>query len=147
MSAALQTPVRKGVVRAVSIGAGPILFGILTAVPPPQGLPGTSWWLIALLAWMVVWWLSEALPLAVTALLPVVVMPLSGIAPLREVTGSYGHPLIFLFLGGFMLARAIEAAGLHRRIALGIVSRIGAGPRNLTLGFVIATAFLSMWIT
>ena len=135
-------------VRALAaIVAGPLLFLALSLVPPPTGMSAGGWSLVALLAWMVVWWVSEALPLAATALLPVVVMPLAGIAEVGTVTRAYGHPLIFLFLGGFMLAMAIEKVGLHRRIALAIVSRVGTRPRRLTLGFMIATAFLSMWIT
>ncbi|WP_170760886.1 SLC13 family permease [Ruegeria lacuscaerulensis] len=131
----------------ISLMAGPILFFLIRMFNPPAGMSETSWTLLALLAWMVTWWLSEAIPLAATALLPVVVMPLAGVAEIGTVTQAYGHPLIFLFLGGFMLAMAIESVGLHRRIALAIVSRAGTGPRNLTLGFMIATAFLSMWIT
>ena len=130
-----------------SLVAGPGIFFILTAAGPPADIPRSAWVLIALLGWMVAWWVSEAVPLAATALLPVVVMPLTGIADIGTVTRAYGHPLIFLFLGGFMLALAIEAVGLHRRVALAIISRVGTRPKTLTLGFMIATAFLSMWVT
>ena len=134
--------------RAIAaIVAGPLIFFALTFVPPPGGMSVEAWRLLALLAWMVAWWLSEVVPLAATALLPIVVMPLAGIAEIRSVTQAYGHPLIFLFLGGLMLAMAIQGAGLHRRIALVIISRVGTSPRRLTLGFMVATAFLSMWIT
>ncbi|MEW2915535.1 DASS family sodium-coupled anion symporter [Ruegeria sp. ANG10] len=131
----------------LSLLSGPILFFLVRSLDTPPGMSEAGWTLLALLAWMVAWWLCEAIPLAATALLPVIVMPLAGVAEIGTVTQAYGHPLIFLFLGGFMLAMAIEAVGLHRRIALAIVSRAGTGPRNLTLGFMIATALLSMWIT
>ncbi|MCV0424737.1 MAG: DASS family sodium-coupled anion symporter [Roseibium sp.] len=131
----------------LALVCGSVLYLLMRLLDPPAGMSENAWALMALLLWMVAWWLSEALPLAVTALLPVIVMPLSGIAEIGTVTGAYGHPLIFLFLGGFMLAMAIESVGLHRRIALAIVSRVGTRPRDLTLGFMIATAFLSMWIT
>ncbi|MEM9222853.1 MAG: DASS family sodium-coupled anion symporter [Pseudomonadota bacterium] len=130
-----------------TILSGPALFFLLQLLDPPLGMPTPAWTLVCLLTWMVAWWLSEALPLAATALLPIIVMPLTGIAELRLVTQAYGHPLVFLFLGGFMLAMAIESVGLHRRMALGIVSRVGTRPPNIMLGFMVATAFLSMWIT
>lgn len=133
--------------RVAAIAAGPVLFAALGALTPPVGMSANAWTLIALLAWMVAWWVTEALPLPATALLPILVMPLSGVASLGDVTAAYGHPLIFLFLGGFMLAIAIESSGLHRRMAIAIVSAIGTGPGTLTLGFMVATAFLSMWIT
>ncbi|MES0811515.1 DASS family sodium-coupled anion symporter [Roseibium sp. SCPC15] len=131
----------------IALFSGPLLYILVRFLPAPEGMSAEAWALLALLCWMVAWWLSEILPLAATALLPVIVMPLSGIADVGTVTRAYGHPLIFLFLGGFMLAMAIESVGLHRRIALAIVSRVGTRPRELTLGFMVATAFLSMWIT
>lgn len=131
----------------LAVLSGPVLFFVLRSLPPPSEMPQPAWVLLALLTWMVAWWLTEAVPLAATALLPVIIMPLAGIAELGTVTSSYGHPLIFLFLGGFMLAMAIESVGLHRRIALTIVSVVGVKPRQLMLGFMLATAFLSMWIT
>lgn len=145
VNAAAGTPPRSRVL--IALFAGPLLFFALRLIAPPNGMSATAWTLLALLAWMVAWWLSEAIPLAATALLPVIVMPLAGIAELGVVTSAYGHPLIFLFLGGFMLAMAIESVGLHRRMALSIVARIGTRPARLMLGFMIATAFLSMWIT
>jgi len=97
-------------------------------------------------AWMAVWWISESVPLAVTALLPVVLYPLAGITDLPKVAGYYGKDVIFLFLGGFLLALGIERSGLHRRIALHIVRRIGSSPARLVLGALLATGLLSMWI-
>lgn len=100
----------------------------------------------AVVVWMAVWWISEAVPLAVTSLLPVVLFPLFGIMDLPKATGFYGKDVIFLFLGGFLLALGIERSGLHKRIALHIVHRIGASPARLVLGSLLATGLLSMWI-
>ncbi len=96
--------------------------------------------------WMAVWWITEAVPLAVTALLPIVLFPLLGITDLPKVAGYYGRDVIFLFLGGFLLALGIERSGLHKRIALHIVHRVGASPSRLILGSLLATGLLSMWI-
>ncbi|MCO4761498.1 MAG: SLC13/DASS family transporter [Myxococcales bacterium] len=97
--------------------------------------------------WMAVWWVFEVVPIPVTALLPLILLPLSDIAPLKVVSANYGKPIIFLFLGGFMLALALERSELHRRIALNIVRLIGQQPRRLLLGFMLASASLSMWIS
>jgi sodium-dependent dicarboxylate transporter 2/3/5 len=96
---------------------------------------------------MAVWWVTEAAPIAVTALLPLVLFPLLGVRPVREVAPNYGDHMIFLFLGGFVLARAVEISGLHRRIALAVLTSVGASPRRLVWGFLLATAGLSMWLS
>jgi solute carrier family 13 (sodium-dependent dicarboxylate transporter), member 2/3/5 len=96
---------------------------------------------------MVIWWLAEAVPIPATALLPIVLMPLLGIGELDAVATAYADPIIFLFLGGFLLALAMQKTGLHRRIALTIVRRIGTSPDRIILGFMLATGFLSMWIS
>ncbi len=101
----------------------------------------------AIALWMVIWWLTEAVPLAVTAILPVVTFPLLKIMTGREVAGLYFNNVIFLFLGGFMVALAMERWQLHRRLALTIIAGLGSSPRRLLLGFMVATAFLSMWIS
>lgn len=96
---------------------------------------------------MAVWWLTEAIPIPATALLPVALFPLLGVMPGREVAGQYFNHVIFLFMGGFIMALAMQRWNLHRRIALRIILFVGASPRRLVLGFMIATAFLSMWIS
>jgi sodium-dependent dicarboxylate transporter 2/3/5 len=100
---------------------------------------------IALL--MAVWWITEAIPIPATALLPIVLYPLLNIMPSDAVTINYGHHLVFLFLGGFIIALTIERWNLHKRIALIIISFIGSNPRLIILGFMVSTAFLSMWIS
>jgi sodium-dependent dicarboxylate transporter 2/3/5 len=101
----------------------------------------------AVLALMAIWWVSEAIPIAVAALLPLVMFPLLGIPPGALVAHQYGHPLIFLFLGGFLIALAIEDSGLHRRAALRIILTVGDNPRGLVLGFMLASGLLSMWLS
>ena len=97
--------------------------------------------------WMVLWWIFEVLPLGVTALIPLFFLPFFGISSIKEVTPSYSNPVIFLFLGGFIIARALEKTQLDERIALNILKRTGRSDSGIVLGFVIATAFLSMWIS
>lgn len=133
--------------RLFALAAGPVLMLILLVLPTPEGLSPEAWKLVALAAWMVVWWMFEAAPVPVTALLPIPIMPLLGIAEQSDVASSYGHPLIFLFLGGFLIAAAMQRWGLHRRIALRIVSVVGTSPGGIIAGFMLATAFLSMWIS
>ena len=145
-SADESTPLR-GIERYLFLILGPLLCLATLLWPAPAELAGVAWRLVGLILWMVVWWLSEAVPIPATALLPVVMMPLLGIAPQGEVTAAYGHPLIFLFLGGFLIAGALSRWGLHRRIALSIVRLVGTHPARLVGGVMLATAFLSMWIS
>jgi len=97
--------------------------------------------------WMVTWWIFEILPLGVTALIPLFVLPLYQVMPIKEVTPAYSNPVIFLFLGGFIIARALEKTRLDERVALKILSITGKSDTGVVLGFVISTAFLSMWIS
>jgi sodium-dependent dicarboxylate transporter 2/3/5 len=98
-------------------------------------------------AWIAIWWITEAIPIAVTALLPIILFPLTGALDLESTTSSFGHKYVFLYLGGFMLAIAIEKWNLHKRIALHIIKLIGTDIKTIILGFMVATAFLSMWIS
>lgn len=102
---------------------------------------------LACLAWMLVWWMSNYVPLGITALLPIVLFPLLGILDPKTVGALYGHPIIFLFLGGFALGLAIEKWNLHRRIALNILNLSGTKPSQILMGMMISTALLSMWIS
>jgi sodium-dependent dicarboxylate transporter 2/3/5 len=101
----------------------------------------------ALAAWMALWWLTEAIEIPATALLPLVVLPLVGAGPIREVAAPYAHDLIFLFMGGFVLSMAMQRWELHRRIALVTLSIVGTNPPRIVAGFMIATAGLSMWLS
>ncbi len=133
--------------RLAGLVGGPLLAGLLLVLPAPEAMPPEAWRLVAMAVWMVVWWLTEAIPIPATALLPIILMPLLGIDGMREVTANYANPLIYLFLGGFLLAAGMQRVGLHRRIALEIVSRVGTSPDRIILGFMLATGFLSMWIS
>lgn len=133
--------------KLAGLPGGPLVAAIILLTTAPAGMPPEAWRLVALASWMVIWWLSEAVPIPATALLPIVLMPLFDIDKIKPVAANYGHPLIFLFLGGFLLAAAMQHVGLHRRIALQIVSRVGSSPSRIILGFMLATAFLSMWIS
>lgn len=102
---------------------------------------------IGIALWMVLWWITEVVSIAITALIPLTFYPLLGIMPIKEVAVNYGHPIIFLFFGGFVLALALEKVNLHRRVALSIIKLTGTSPNKIILGFMLATAFLSMWIS
>jgi sodium-dependent dicarboxylate transporter 2/3/5 len=103
--------------------------------------------LLAATVWIGIWWIFEVVPIAVTALLPIILFPLLESLSLSETTASYGHKYVFLYLGGFILAKGIEKWGLHKRIALNIIKLIGTNIYTIVLGFMVATAFLSMWIS
>jgi sodium-dependent dicarboxylate transporter 2/3/5 len=126
---------------------GPLACGALLLLPPPAGLTPDAWAVAAVTLLMVVWWITEALPVAATALLPVVGFPLLGVAGVQEAAVPYAHPLIFLFLGGFLIAKAVERWNLHRRVALSILKAVGAAPDRLIGGFMTATAVLSLWLS
>ena len=127
---------------------GPLLFVAMATMTDIQSMMATDAWLVAGVAiWMAVWWSTEAIPVPATAFLPLVLFPMIEVAPIRSVAQSYSHPTIYLFLGAFILALSVEKWGLHRRIALWVLSRTGTDARALILGFMVAGALLSMWMT
>ena len=132
---------------ASSTAAGPVLFLLIWAAPRPAGLSVEGGETLAVAAWMATWWLTIAVPLAVTALLPLVLFPLMGIASPAAAAAPYANPVIFLFMGGFFIAGAMRRWVLHRRVALAVVARTGTSPRRLVAGFMLASAFLSMWMS
>lgn len=125
---------------------GPLLFFIILGLPfEIISEKGDS--VIAVAVWMVTWWITEAVSISVTALLPLLLLPILKIMDIGEVGANYGSPIIFLFFGGFVLALALEKVNLHKRIALNIIKITGTTPNKVVLGFMIATASLSMWIS
>lgn len=131
----------------VGLILGPLSFILILSFFHPKGLSTPANAVLASTSWVAIWWITEALPIAVTALLPIILFPLSGGPSLSETTSSYGHKYIFLYIGGFILAIAIEKWKLHKRIALNIIKLVGTNVIYIILGFMIATAFLSMWIS
>jgi len=126
---------------------GALLFVALLILPAPGTLSVEAWRTAAVAALMAVWWMTEAVPIPATAMLPLVLFPALGVLGAGEASAPYANELIFLFMGGFLIAATMEKWDLHKRIALGIVARVGTSPNRLVLGFMLATAFLSMWIS
>lgn len=126
---------------------GPLLFILLQAIGSPETMPEPAFAVVCVTIWMALWWVTEAVPIAVTALLPIILFPLLGVMDIGSTTAAFGDKYVFLYLGGFFLAVAIEKWNLHRRIALNIISIIGTNINYIILGFMMATAFLSMWIS
>jgi len=126
---------------------GIVVLILLMLTPTPEGLSDEAWRTAAITILMGIWWLTEAIPIFVTALLPIVLFPIFGVTTISEATSPYANPLIFLFMGGFIIALAMEKWNLHKRIAISIVSFVGIKPSSIIIGFIIASAFLSMWVS
>ena len=148
------SPYNSGRSRAENIGlvAGPLAFALTLLLPAPAQMAAPAWAISGLTLWMAIWWMTQAVPLTVTALLPFVTVPLVGVMDVNAIASKYYSPILFLILGGAFLALAIERTGLHRRLALAIISRAktknaSAGSGRLLLAFMIATAILSMLIS
>ena len=131
----------------IGLFLGPLAFFLVKFFYNPEGLSNEGLSILASTLWVAIWWITEAVPIYVTALIPIILFPLSGGLELKQTTASYGHKFVFLFVGGFILAIAIEKWKLHKRIALNIIGLVGTKKSNIILGFMIATAFLSMWIS
>ena len=137
----------KSIQKSLFLISGPLLFLAMQFFSPPAGMSESAYSLLSITLWMALWWVTESVPIAITALLPIILFPMTGAVDLQTTTASYGHKYIFLYMGGFMLAIAIEKWNLHKRIALNIIKIIGTNISKIILGFMVATAFLSMWIS
>ncbi|UII21432.1 SLC13 family permease [Fulvivirga ligni] len=133
--------------RLLFLALGPLLFLITLQLQHSSYLSPDIWKVLAVAVWMVVWWITEAAPIAVTALLPMVLLPMLEIFKVSEATTPYASPIIFLFMGGFMIALGLEKHNLHLRIALNLIKVTGTSGNGIILGFMLATALLSMWIS
>jgi len=146
----------KGARGRIGLWLGPLLAVAIQLLPLPDSLVDAAggasgardaWIVLSMLVLMAVWWVTEAIPIPVTSLLPLVILPVAGVLAIGEVSAPYMHPIVVLLLGGFIIAKAIERWNLHARIALNVVARVGASPTRLIGGFMAASALLSMWIS
>ena len=124
----------------------PLIMAAIMISPPIESISQGGWYILAIGILMVIWWVSEAIPLPVTALLPVLLFPLFGISSLKETSSTYAHPVVFLLIGGFIIAKAIEKYALHKRLALSILSRTGEHANMVVFGLMLCTYLISMWI-
>lgn len=136
-----------GLGQRIGFFLGLAIAGTMAWLGAPDGLNPKAWLALCLLALMIVWWVSEAIPVAATALLPLCILPMMGVLKPVEAAAPYADPIIFLFIGGFMIAAAIEQSGLHRRIAIHVLLLVGSSPAAIVGGFMLATTLLSMWIS
>ncbi len=136
-----------GMRQRVGLFLGPAVLLIVLRIPAPDGLAPAAWAVAGVAAFMAIWWVTEAVPIPATALLPIALFPILKVGSVAEATRPFANPLIYLFMGGFIIALAMEKTNLHRRIALNIVSRVGTRPNAIILGFMAAAAFLSMWVS
>jgi solute carrier family 13 (sodium-dependent dicarboxylate transporter), member 2/3/5 len=144
-----ETPTDKefGPAQRVGAIAGPLLFALMLLLPTPDGLSLAGWRTAAVTILMAVWWITEAMPIPATALLPLVLFPVLGIDSIAVTATPYANPMIFLFMGGFIIALGMQRWGLHRRIALNIIRAVGTQPSGIIAGFLVSSAFLSMWVS
>jgi sodium-dependent dicarboxylate transporter 2/3/5 len=132
--------------QVVGLFLGPSLLLMMLLAGGPDALPATAWITAAIGVLMAVWWATEAVPIAVTALLPIVLFPMFGVATIQETVPPYANKVIFLFLGGFIVAFAMQRWNLHKRIALTVLQHAGSNGRSLVGGFMLASALISMWV-
>lgn len=131
----------------IGLFAGPVVFLIMLMMPVPGGLTEAAWMVAAVGIFMAIWWVSEAIPIPATALLPIALFPILDVGTVREATTPFANPLIYLFMGGFIIALAMERSNLHKRIALNVVKLVGVKPGSIVIGFMLSAAFLSMWVS
>ncbi len=136
-----------GMRQRIGLFLGPAVFLIIYFIPTPEGLEPEAWAVAGVGLFMAIWWVTEAIPIPATALLPIILFPVLQVGSIADATEPFANPLIYLFMGGFIIALAMERTKLHRRIALNVVNMIGTRPTSIIVGFMIAAAFLSMWVS
>lgn len=127
------------------LGPGCLLLTILTDAP--EGLSQSGWLTAGAACLMAIWWICESVPIPVTALVPLFLFPALGLGPIDEVAAPYANPLVFLFLGGFLIALAMQHWNLHRRVAIGLIGTLGTRPTRIIAGFLLASGLISMWVS
>jgi solute carrier family 13 (sodium-dependent dicarboxylate transporter), member 2/3/5 len=137
----------RGVRQRVGLWLGPLAFLAIVVLSPPEGMTDEGWRTTAVAALMAIWWVSEAIPISATAFVPLILFPLLGVLPIAEAAAPYANPIIFLFMGGLILALAMERWDLHRRVALEVVRAVGVRPDRIVLGFMLASASISLWVS
>ncbi|WP_181348899.1 DASS family sodium-coupled anion symporter [Thalassobacillus sp. CUG 92003] len=142
-----KTPRHYGRRQLIGLILGPLLFILALLFFQPENLSPEGQAVLASTLWIATWWISEAIPIPATSLLPIVLFPLTGALEIGPTSSAYGNDIIFLFMGGFIIALAMERWNLHKRIALTIITWIGTSTERIVLGFMVATGFLSMWIS
>lgn len=141
------SPAPAGKAARIGLWLGPLWLLITLLAPAPAGLSDPAWHCVGLALLMATWWATEALPIPATALLPLALAPPLGITGMSSTASAYANPVVFLFFGGFLLGLAMQHWHLHRRLALHVLRLVGAKPRRQIGGFMIATGFLSMWVS
>ena len=131
----------------IYILAGPLSFIIILLLPTAKDMTAEAHAVLAVTSWIAIWWITEAIPIPVTSLLPIILFPLTGALDIAKTASSYGHKMIFLYMGGFIIALAIEKWNLHKRIALQTIALVGKNADRIILGFMLATYLLLMWIS
>lgn len=133
--------------RKIGFFIGPVVFILMLLISVPHGMKPEAWHVAAVTVLMAVWWITEAIPIPATSLLPVALFPLLGVMKSAETTSPYANHLIYLFMGGFFLALTMERWSLHRRVALHTIRAVDVSPSRMIMGFMMAAAFLSMWVS
>lgn len=144
---AAEHPAAFGLRQWLGLVIGPALLLLTLVTEPPAGLGAEGWRTAGAAGLMAVWWIAESVPIPVTALVPLALFPLLGLGSIKNVAAPYANPIVFLFLGGFVIALAMQRWGLHRRVAIGIIGAMGTRPRRIIAGFLLSGAFVSMWVS
>lgn len=131
----------------IGLWLGPAWVLMTLVLPAPAGMTEPAWACVGLALLMATWWATEAIPIPAASLLPIILVPALGIGKLGATTANYAHPIVFLFLGGFLLGIGMQRWNLHRRIALQVLLVVGQQPKRQIAGFMIATGFISMWVS